>query len=141
MVKILIIGMIYDELRAAIFDHFLIPSYFQKGNNDVGDSIRFKFIPKNNDESIYHNLNGPAAVWYYDGTISYEVWMRNGKFHRHPDPADILYRDDGTKNEEIWYENGKKHRICGPAYILYFYCGRIRSQKWYVDDILIKDEM
>jgi len=46
--------------------------------------------------------------WYYqDGSISYQVWYKDDKYHRDDGPAYISYNQDGSIFHQLWYKDGK----------------------------------
>ena len=44
---------------------------------------------------------------YPDGTVKYELWLKNGRLHHGTEPAYKSYYSNGEPCEEIYYLNGK----------------------------------
>jgi hypothetical protein len=85
-------------------------------------------IAYKNPEGQYHRLFGPA---YISETYDYEIWYKNGVYHREDGPA-IRHR-----NNFVWYKEGQLHNLNGPAIINgggpkeYYIDGRKYSPKEY----------
>ena len=85
--------------------------------------------------------DGQNIGYYKDGSIRYEYWYKDDKYHRLDGPASIDYYEDGSISYERWYKDGKYHRLDGPASINYHKDGSISYEDWYKDgEELTKEE-
>ena len=78
-----------------------------------------KVVKKTLEGGITH-----TKVYWDDGTLNYEYYILNGKYHREDGPAFISYSSDGSVGSSgLSYEkymlNGEHHREDGPAWIYY----------------------
>lgn len=82
----------------------------------------------------WHRVNNPAQIEYYSsGQVYYEGWFKDGERHRVDGPAYIEYFKNGEIEREDWWKDGERHRVDGPAYIEYFKNGGIKSETWFKD--------
>src|SRR5271169_1251058 len=68
------------------------------------------------------------------GTVTYEVWWKNGQQHRDDGPA-LIRRDaaTGTVSCEVWWEHGQRHRADGPAFIQRDAAtGTVTYEEWWI---------
>ena len=88
------------------------------------------------DSLTLHSWNDqPAIIHYYDnGSIWYQYWYKEGKYHREGDlPAIIIYYSNDSIEYQAWYKQGKKVTkeeakklsVCynGHNYVLVTACG------------------
>jgi len=90
-----------------------------------------------NTLTLHSHNDKPAYIDYNnDGSIRYQVWYKEGKYHREDDkPAIIGYYNDGSICFQYWYKEGKYHREDDkPAYIHYYNDGSISYQEWYLNN-------
>ena len=77
--------------------------------------------------------NGPAEILFCEaGCKIVESYYLHGKLHREDGPA-VIYYKNGSPQFVEYYINGRLHREDGPAEIEYDDNGNILSKYWYKD--------
>ena len=77
--------------------------------------------------------DGLHTYYYKNGSVKYQKWYKDSKFHREDGPAFISYYEDGSVAYQQWCRDGMYHREDGPAQIAYYEDGSIEYQEWYKD--------
>jgi trans-aconitate 2-methyltransferase len=80
----------------------------------------------------------------YLSQVIYELWYRNGEYHRDDGPALIkldIKRDNGNKViNKAWYDNGQRHRDDGPALIRLDHDDKVINEAWYYEGQRHRDD-
>lgn len=80
---------------------------------------------------VHNREDGPARIMYYsDGKVKSEEWMKLGKLHRTEGPAETDYYPDGSIEQETWWINQEQHRVDGPSRIGYDPSGNVIDRLW-----------
>lgn len=78
----------------------------------------------------------PAMIIFYkNGSINVEMYLRHGIFHRINGPCRICYHKNGTPGALYYVIDNKLTRDNGPAHIEYYETGQLGFVGYYKDDV------